>query len=200
MRYHLTYETETHIEARRLFACGLCAFVAAFLWESASEHLKDLSFLFDLFGCVLFFCGALLWDRKRMRLCALLFAAAFCARLVVLIVHPKGLFSFLYLLPFALLSLIGELIALKALIGFYRKDPKNGYFKRVRRIYYALPRAEVCFWIATTISYISDLLLLPAALLFLWTLGLRLWISFLLFSGPHAGAFLRDRNKSPQSQ
>ena len=189
MRYFISVETKQKKEARVFLAAGISAFSLAGAVELFLLTFARFAFILELFGCVLLFAGALLWDAKQMRGAALLFGISFLLRLFLLVIHPNGPFSFLAFLPFYLGVILGIVSVLERYEDLLLKRKNVKLSEWVYRASYTFVRAEVCAWVGVLIAYISDLLLFPAVLFSLWALGVRAWLSGLLFKTPSLSAF-----------
>lgn len=197
MRYYFLPENSKKQNARMILASGICALVVGMAFSLFWARFSLVALFSDLLGCALLFCGALRWEIDRMRVPVFLFALAFCMRIALVIWDPAGIFSFLLSLPFSVAVMAGELCVLEQLSLFWRARASEEYSKTLTRAQQALIRSEISFWVLRFISYLSDLLVFPALLLFLWTMGIRLWISYLVFQRPESleGADLLGRKR-----
>ncbi len=184
MRYFLVFETDAKREARLFFASSVSAFVLKQVFDLFVPFLSHLTFLLDLLGCALLFCGALLWDRTRLRRVAIFSVVAFVLRLALVLWNPRGLFSFFTLLPFSFLVLLCEIWVAETYGAFLAFCARQGQADTLMRAKNALLRSELTFWVATLISYLSGVLAFSALLLYFWALGVRAWLSYLLFRNP----------------
>lgn len=199
MRYRFVGEKGETREARKLFATGMISFVCAFFLQTIPTF-ADYAFLLDFFGCLTFGGGIVLWDIRKLKFSFLFFVLAFLARLVVVLVHPVGLFAFLWGLPFSLFTLSGEITLLLQLRLSWEGKISDAAQKKLKRATNALARAELSFWTATLISYVSDLLVMPAVLMFLFAMGVRIWVSYLLFQCAPQGSRRAFAKSSVRSQ
>lgn len=190
MRYFLVFERQAHREARQFLSAGMLAPVLTFVLSVFVPAVADWVFLMDLLACVLLFSGVLMMEGRKMRRESILFAAAFAFRLGVAFLRPRGLFSFLTYVPFSACVLIGEVLILDRMMEFLRGRAEERERETLQRAQRALVRSEVSFWGATLISYLSDLLIFPALLMFVWAIGIRVWVSVLMYRSPR---FLSSR-------
>lgn len=184
MRYFYVSESEGRAQGRRWFSLGVSAHllsqVLEFFFPAAAVWFLPLSLA--SMGILYFSC--VMWDRAHTRRAGFFCLLAIVLRIGYAVWAPSGLFSFLLLLPASAAVLIGELLFLEKLQAFYRERVSSSEQKRFAKAVVALPRAEVSYWLAMLLSYITDLLVLPAVTLFFWSVGVRIWLSALTFRGP----------------
>lgn len=184
MRYFFVFESRARQEARTFLASGVLALALAALVRLLFNEGTMLIFVLDVLGCVLLLCGTLLWNRVRLRKASLIILAAFFWRIVLVVWSPVGLFSFFSYLPFTLFILFGQLMVLEYYQDFLRGRAEKSEERSLKKAQQALARAEISFWIAWVLSYVSDLLAFPALVMFAFSLGVRFWVSYLLFRSP----------------
>ncbi len=200
MRYFLSVESTQKEEARKFLAAGVSAFACAWLLPLLFFQWEGWFFLLELFACVLLFAGCVLWDKRRLKKSAWMFAGAFFYRIWLLFRGSTGIFGFLWMTPFSLLVLIGTLCVLWKLRESFSMIVCERHLSDLDRAALALPRAELSFWVARILAYLSDLLLFPAILMLLWAIGIRLWTSYLIFRKPLKASASFRKNRRLQIQ
>lgn len=189
MRYFFVFENQMQREARLFFSAGLLSFALAGVLSLFDAAISNFSVLLDLLGCVLFFSASFLWGSNRFKVPSAFFLAAFVFRLLLLSFSPKGLFGFLLQVPFSVCVLIGVLWCMDSYGSFLRLRAKEEAVEQLSKASKALIRAEVSFWIGTLLAYISDLLALPALVMLLWSLAVRVWAAWLFLRSPKPLSF-----------
>lgn len=201
MRYFFVCESQKRAQARLFMSCGFVSGALSFVLSLfAGGEIAGWNFFFDLCSCALLFCGSRLWDSQKLKTPSRWFAAAFVVRFILLVLNPKGLFSFLAFVPYSACLLIGQISLLEAYEAFLARFCAVRESRAVLRSKNALARSEVSFWIAVFLSYLSDLLLFPAIVLFLWSAGVRAWVSYLLFHSPALTFSFPLENKRVRAQ